>query len=909
MSSQSSASSISNSATSSFSVNAAQSSLSINQGSIGSSQVTVTGIGGFTGAVELTALGLPNGVTASFNPNSITGTGGSTLTFIASNSATTGTSMITINGSWGFLSKDVAQSVTASTTLSLTINAVQPNVNFTVSAAPASLAVNQGATNTANITVTSLNGFNGAVNLNASGLPSGVTASFSPIIAGTSTLSLSATSNAAAGAYTVAVTGASGNSSSTIAVNLIVDAISNPTVACTSKTPAGILGLCTFPTSPITVDPGTTAAPLGAPSTTPFNGLGMVKDLLHHAPKHGVPATWAAMPSGLNNPSSMPTISDIVVLNRRDAAILYLPAVAGAADYRAYIYDPNKVTFTSTANGMQPRGAVIACAGTRQRFELNYDGQVANPLQYLPIKHREVVQAIEVPGLVVDGTYQIVVEALASPCPFPGAMGHDDASLATFFGSQVPIVSFNNVLTNFGNEIVNGQGSTLVDYKNANQSTSMPIETIGVPVGSTDAVMLANPVVLARSAISVTRPATDEMSNAPVIDIGPNSFIDDFSTDAIMTSFHPGARPENGSGLSSEGQFGNEYFWMIHVQPSVTDPVGAPGNISGAQVWRRHGRLYSTFGDNGQDIFAGLYFSPTTVQPEKLDSTLYVHSSFRVNSGATERRYWHWIMCGGATPDVLANSSTGIPYGRPVGTPFFMLTGGVAGGSAAGNAGRNVSVPMDGEPTTQYQLTECINLLQQANVWNGGPLPPANANSTWFDWPHSQLNAFIDPAGVTNGIINLKPANMNDGDDNSIGGMLWRLDANGHATEPMFEPFDQEAPLTHYDVFVRPDRIVFYINGRQAFCSDLSGHPLTMQYGLITYGSVLYHSGAEVMTDYVGQTQYVGAEGGSTHYVMNMPWIDTRIWDFISQSQQINIPTQFAFDPGACFKPANTAVQ
>jgi hypothetical protein len=603
----------------------------------------------------------------------------------------------------------------------------------------------------------------------------------------------------------------------------------------------------------------------------------------------------------------MPTISDIVVLNRRDAAILYLPPVAGAADYRAYIYDPNKVTFTNTANGMQPRGAVVACAGTRQRFELNYDALVSNSIQFFPIQHREVVQAIEVPGLVIDGNYQIVVEALASPCPFPGVMGHDNASISLQFshsGTSSPIVSFNDIITNFGNEIINGQGSTLTDYKNANQTTSEPVEPVGIPVSASDPVMLKDPVILARSAISVSRPAADEATNVPVIDIGPNSFVDDFSTDGIMTALVPGARPDNSCcGLSSEGKFGNEFFWMIHVQAAISDSNNNGTNPLGAQIWRRHGRLYSTFGDDAQDVFAGLYFSPTAVQPEQLDQSLYVHSMFRVNSEASQRRYWHWMMCGGATPGELADATTGIPKGRPVGTPFFYD----AGGLSNNGVGYSVSAPIDGEPTTQYQLKECLNIIQLGNAWNWGP--PTNANNTWFDQPHSQLNVFIDPAGVSRGIINLKPANMGDGDTNSTGGMLWRLDHNGHATQPMFEPFDQEAPLTHYDVFVRPDRVVFYINGRQAFCSDLSGHPLTMKYGEIAYGSVLYHSGAEIFTNYVGQAQYIGAEGGSTHYVMNTPWADTRIWDFIGQSQQINIPTQFAFDPSACFKPASTAVQ
>ncbi|MEP6881065.1 MAG: hypothetical protein ABI866_03675, partial [Dokdonella sp.] len=111
------------------------------------------------------------------------------------------------------------------------------------------------------------------------------------------------------------------------------------------------------------------------------------------------------------------------------------------------------------------------------------------------------------------------------------------------------------------------------------------------------------------------------------------------------------------------------------------------------------------------------------------------------------------------------------------------------------------------------------------------------------------------------------------------------------------------------DVFVRHDRVIFYVNGRQAWCGDLTDRPLAMNYGLISYGNVLYHSSAETSSAYTGVESYQGAVGASFHYVMNTPWADTRIWDAVGQSEKIDIPTQFTFDAGACFKPKSTAVQ
>ena len=99
-------------ATPDFSLSASPSSLTVKQGTSGSSTITVTDSGGFTGSVTLSNSALPSGVTASFGTNPTTST--SVLTFTASSTATTGTSTITITGTSGSLSH--------TTTISLTIS-------------------------------------------------------------------------------------------------------------------------------------------------------------------------------------------------------------------------------------------------------------------------------------------------------------------------------------------------------------------------------------------------------------------------------------------------------------------------------------------------------------------------------------------------------------------------------------------------------------------------------------------------------------------------------------------------------------------------------------------------------------------------------------------------------------------
>jgi subtilase family serine protease len=206
-------------ATPDFSLAASPTSLSVAQGSSGTSTISVTDIGGFSGSVTLSASGLPAGVTATFGTNPATST--SVLTLTASTTATTGAATVTITGTSGTL--------THTATVSLTVTAAAAP-NFALSASPASLTVVQGAAGTSTITVTPSGGFTGSVTLSASGLPAGVTATFGTNPAtSTSVLTLTASTTATTGAATVTVTGTSGtlSHSTTIALTVSSSAATN----------------------------------------------------------------------------------------------------------------------------------------------------------------------------------------------------------------------------------------------------------------------------------------------------------------------------------------------------------------------------------------------------------------------------------------------------------------------------------------------------------------------------------------------------------------------------------------------------------------------------------------------------------------------------------------------------------
>jgi len=194
-----------------YTLSASPNALSIAQGSQGTSSISITPSNGFSGAVSLSAAGLPSGVTASFNPVSTTST--STLTLTAGLSAATGTFTIAINGVSGNLNK--------STTISLT---VIPAPNFSLSASATSLSIARRSSGSTIITITPTNGFSSGVTLSASGMRNGTTASFSPNpTTGSSTLTLSASRKATTGTVTITITGNSGNLTHQTTIGLTVN--------------------------------------------------------------------------------------------------------------------------------------------------------------------------------------------------------------------------------------------------------------------------------------------------------------------------------------------------------------------------------------------------------------------------------------------------------------------------------------------------------------------------------------------------------------------------------------------------------------------------------------------------------------------------------------------------------------
>src|SRR5208337_406032 len=223
------------SGTPNFTLSALPASLSVAQGNQGTSSITTTISGGFNSAISLSASGMPSGTTVSFNPNPIPAPGGgnSTMTITVGSSTPTGTYPITVTGNGGGIQQ--------TTTVTLTVTPQQQQ-SFTLSASPASLSIQQGNQGASTITTTISGGFNSAIGLSASGMPSGTTVSFNPNPipapgSGSSTMTITVGSSTPTGTYPITVTGNGGGMQQTATVTLTVTAVPNFTI---SASPASL---------------------------------------------------------------------------------------------------------------------------------------------------------------------------------------------------------------------------------------------------------------------------------------------------------------------------------------------------------------------------------------------------------------------------------------------------------------------------------------------------------------------------------------------------------------------------------------------------------------------------------------------------------------------------------------------
>ena len=208
-----------------FSISASPTNLGIVQGASATISVSTTVIS-TAGTIALSAQTNDPGITASFNPGSITAGGGSTATVSVASTVAPGFYGMNVVGTEGPVFHFAVVHIT-----------VFASGDFSISASPASVSVPQGSSVTSDITTALVSGFAGPVSLSVSS-PVGISATLgrTVVVAGNdSILTVTASATVAPGPYTVTVTGVEG--SITHSVSVAVNVTANPSDFSISASP------------------------------------------------------------------------------------------------------------------------------------------------------------------------------------------------------------------------------------------------------------------------------------------------------------------------------------------------------------------------------------------------------------------------------------------------------------------------------------------------------------------------------------------------------------------------------------------------------------------------------------------------------------------------------------------------
>lgn len=364
-----------NAALQDFSISLSPTSQSVVQGTSGTYSATITPINGFTDAVNFGVSGLPTGTTDSFNPTSVSGSGSSALNVTTSSS--------TPAGSYPFVVSGTDPTTRTQHTIQGTLS-VMLAPDFSITVSPSQQSVTQGYSASYSGTIAAIGGFSEAVSLGVTGVPSGASASFSPMSvngSGSFTLVVSTTGSTPIGNYNLTITGTSGTLTHASQVTLSVGALPDFTVAASPNSQTIAQGSSTTFTTNVTAVNGfsgvVSLAVSGLPSggTSSFNptsvaGSGVATLTVNtdaiNTPAGTYPITITASSGVLQHTTQV----SLVVTSAPDFSIATSPSSqtvtqGGSATYSASITPVNGFTSPVTfAVSNLPAGATASFSPT-----------------------------------------------------------------------------------------------------------------------------------------------------------------------------------------------------------------------------------------------------------------------------------------------------------------------------------------------------------------------------------------------------------------------------------------------------------------------------------------------------------------------------------------------------------------
>ncbi len=729
-------------------------------------------------------------------------------------------------------------------------------------------------------------------------------------------------------------------------VDTTVNSVDPPTSNQTGSTPPVTTPPVTTP--PVTTPPVTTPPVTTPPVTTPPVTTPPVTTPPVTTPPVTTPPPTGGLPSGPNFKfTSAPTLSGVTTVPNRDSVLIQVPAVANARDFRVLV-QPTSVT-ANTDGTESVGGGTQFCAGIPQHqarthfvadnvslfpyyFNTNsgrdtptdenppnFFGPPPTPWSWFDLDTPPVL-AIEVIG--VTSSMTVTVEALDRLCPFPGTIGQshldillshtvndndnpgnpwDDASALTTF----PVVTESEVIAKYGSLIINGQGWAGGPNVQANPPLKPPFAQ-PAPVSS--------PVVLARAAVTIA-----PLANPPA---PPANFFDDFSNSNDKFTALPLPNWKYPRDSAGEKILQNSKWTVYANGYTCCTPTAADGNYGYADAYVENGVMNTMVSDWAQGVISEISMFPR--KAAHINAATYLHVTYEVPSFATSRRYWAVSLCGSSTAGQTLDS-TGTLTQQIVHTTFFYLNTGANPSTAGWNC-----LQIFNREGNSYAFS---NWESMHNIHGGRPpIPPNNGLYDLKDYIYNAIPSIANPSqtaaytvhpqsdvmvminkpipaaglpevlgtneqvvqGQYTSPVNVSPLQL----DNPASEVAWffQVDANGNPVAPILDDQQLASPRTKYDLYIRNNRIIMYVNGQARLCNDFTTPTTTLNIAdaAVGFHDVLYHSSAEFAERWVDPDR-----GGAYHYRYNSPWIDKRTWDNIGFEENVAAPGDF--NPATCY--------
>ena len=586
---------------------------------------------------------------------------------------------------------------------------------------------------------------------------------------------------------------------------------------------------------------------------------------------------------------------EIQIVKNRGSVVLNVPAVAGARDYRVYAVADAVKAATDAQGHEHLTGATIQCAGIQQRNQCDDDEVL--PITYnntlldsahcggrygrTPNVPTPVMQAIEVNGIGAGAT--LVVEAIDRLCPFPGLHGssHKDIKITAIempgttedvtvngkaytiqrWQPTFPLRTEAEIVAQYGSMILNGEGWNKPVLDPASPAfPESPYIRIAQPAPAED------PIVLARAQMQVTT-------------LGPTVFPDGITAADYFDDFED---PTDQPVLVRST--GNVPAWMEN--PNYLTPLYQSKKWNFYDVRNEfsafivdRGQLLMVMGDPVQDSMStqAMYPKRPVILPSAADQ--YLHVTYEVSHTETSRRYPQIALCGS---DQAGQTYVGnAPASAPLPRPGFMNAADTARTSPLGwncltltPRGEGYGVVAGGDVNSHSDTTLRVTVVKTH--------PPPQSMS---DYDSIRVTPYAAEFGPT----------QDSGFPNT-----WERSIN--ATKQPVGPWldDRQAVWlrTKFDVYIRRDRVIVYVNGQQRMCTNFANSALTMAEGALGFWHIMYHSSAE-FTEMRSADQSSNPQTGQHYILHNTPFSDVRNWDNVGFHENAAPPA--GFDPSVCY--------